>query len=510
MQQHWLAFPRRVRRKAGFAKVVGACSRAARDGFDYIWIDTCCIDKSSSAELSEAINSMFKWYAQAEVCYAYLVDVDLEEVRAAAASAMQNGVGSTAAARKRPGAGRNRCTMGGDGGGGGGGPCPFKERLKASRWFTRGWTLQELVAPERVVFLARGWETVGERAELAPLLSQITGIDLAVLSRNGLHGNGGRTAGFAVATLGAKAVSVVADGNSAMTQEDSAIDRHKPGDKDSDAEADAAWEEPLACTHSFVHSNGSCTYCGIAVSLDAIMAGFSVATKMSWAASRRTTREEDAAYCLLGLFGIHMPLLYGEGGARAFLRLQEEIIKRGGGSSSSGPAARDGGGGGCDQSILASYGVGEFSLPFYQSNLFAMGPGAFAGGRYRVHAALRGAGPGHTPLMALTNQGLQVEMHVCPCTVRWTTVSGNQWDLVDLWLGVLDCSLDNDFLSRPAILLERLSDENWTFRRVGYNLLFKILPNMQKSAIDLVMEDGSNRRFEGSVTRKTCSRQIQS
>jgi hypothetical protein len=92
----------KARAKAGFAKVEGACSLAASQGYDYIWIDTCCIDKSSSAELSEAINSMYRWYQWAKVCYAYLVDV-------------QN-----------------------------------PNQLEESKWFTRGWTLQELIAPSRV------------------------------------------------------------------------------------------------------------------------------------------------------------------------------------------------------------------------------------------------------------------------------------------------------------------------------------------------------------------------
>ena len=58
--------------RGAYLKVVYACEQALRDGYDYIWIDTCCIDKRSSAELSESINSMYAWYQQAAVCYAYL------------------------------------------------------------------------------------------------------------------------------------------------------------------------------------------------------------------------------------------------------------------------------------------------------------------------------------------------------------------------------------------------------------------------------------------------------
>ncbi|XXH05775.1 Arp complex subunit [Hypoxylon texense] len=62
-----------------YAKIRGCCEQAIRDGYDYVWVDTCCIDKGSSAELSEAINSMFAWYRDADICYVYLVDVPTGE-----------------------------------------------------------------------------------------------------------------------------------------------------------------------------------------------------------------------------------------------------------------------------------------------------------------------------------------------------------------------------------------------------------------------------------------------
>lgn len=65
----------RATTKAGYAKILGSCKQATLDGLKYIWIDTCCIDKSSSAELTEAINLMYRWYKNAHVCYAYLSDV---------------------------------------------------------------------------------------------------------------------------------------------------------------------------------------------------------------------------------------------------------------------------------------------------------------------------------------------------------------------------------------------------------------------------------------------------
>src|ERR1700743_2488330 len=57
--------------KRGLRKIQFTCRQALRDGSFYVWVDTCCIDKSSSAELSEAINSMFEWYRKSKICYAY-------------------------------------------------------------------------------------------------------------------------------------------------------------------------------------------------------------------------------------------------------------------------------------------------------------------------------------------------------------------------------------------------------------------------------------------------------
>ncbi|CZR67067.1 uncharacterized protein PAC_16966 [Phialocephala subalpina] len=187
----------------GYEKVSKACLVAAADGFDYVWIDTCCIDKTSSAELSEALNSMYRWYQEAEECYAYLADVPHNSV--------------------------NRVT-------GVTGP-----EFQKSRWFTRGWTLQELIAPLSVIFLDDEWQEFGTKSNLQRDISEITGIPGSFLLGDDL--------------------------------------RHA-----------------------------------------------SVAQRMSWASKRETTRTEDLAYCLMGLFGIYMPMLYGEG-ERAFIRLQEEIMR---------------------------------------------------------------------------------------------------------------------------------------------------------------------------------------
>ena len=187
--------------KAGHRKIRGCCNIAASDAFEYIWVDTCCIDKTSSAELSEAINSMYSWYRLSDVCYVYLADVS-----------SNLGLKATEVAIRR------------------------------SRWFTRGWTLQELIAPPSVIFYDAHWYELGTKDSLEILISKITRIDGRVL-------------------------------------------------RDADE-----------------------------------MEAFSIAQKMSWASMRITTRIEDIAYCLLGIFGVHMPMLYGEG-HHAFIRLQEEIMK---------------------------------------------------------------------------------------------------------------------------------------------------------------------------------------
>ncbi|GJC78530.1 vegetative incompatibility protein HET-E-1 [Colletotrichum liriopes] len=195
-----------VREKSGYLKVVNACSKARDDGLDYLWVDTNCIDKTSSAELSEAINSMFAWYEHAAVCIIYLADVEWEDGLIDKIHGHES--------------------------------LPFRN----SRWFTRGWTLQELLAPRKAFFFTKEWIEIGTKSELRFPVSKITGIDVTYLAENR-----------------------------------------------------KIWTA-------------------------------STAARMSWASKRHTTRYEDMAYCLLGIFDISMPLIYGEG-SKAFLRLQEEIIK---------------------------------------------------------------------------------------------------------------------------------------------------------------------------------------
>ncbi|OHF03222.1 hypothetical protein CORC01_01606 [Colletotrichum orchidophilum] len=191
--------------KIGFAKIQRTCALARQQGLQYAWIDTCCIDKSSSAELTEAINSMFKWYQRANVCYVWLSDL-----------IPSTNIYSDDGARE----------------------------LGTCRWFTRGWTLQELIASRTVQFYDQDWTLVGSKSGLLRQLHAVTAIDIDVLG----------------------------------------------GD-----------ERALTYT--------------------------TVAEKMSWAAGRDTTRIEDAAYCLMGIFDINMPLFYGEE-EKAFQRLQNEILAK--------------------------------------------------------------------------------------------------------------------------------------------------------------------------------------
>ncbi|KAK0628392.1 hypothetical protein B0T17DRAFT_477930, partial [Bombardia bombarda] len=202
--QEFTSSPALGQQKAGYIKITKMCEKAREMGIDYAWADTCCIDKTSSAALTEAINSMYEWYKYSSVCITYLEDLpgqalDVKEEE-------------------------------------------FLRALKQCRWFTRGWTLQELIAPESLKFYDAKWNFRGSKTFLRKDISVITGIDVEVLEKSDL------------------------------------------------------------------------------------LSTIPVGKRMSWASGRVTTRREDIAYCLLGIFGVNMPMLYGEG-HRAFFRLQEEIAK---------------------------------------------------------------------------------------------------------------------------------------------------------------------------------------
>jgi hypothetical protein len=124
----------------GYRKFTYTKRQAFQDGLQYFWVDTCCIDRSSSAELSEAINSMFAWYEKATKCYVYLSDVTLNNSRDSLSSES------------------------------------IDRSFAQSRWFTRGWTLQELIAPKRLEFFDNSWTLLGSKKTLAATISRITGI----------------------------------------------------------------------------------------------------------------------------------------------------------------------------------------------------------------------------------------------------------------------------------------------------------------------------------------------
>lgn len=223
--------PSKASLKKGFAKVQATCRMALSQHISYAWVDTCCIDKSSSAELSEAINSMFAWYRDAVVCYAFLEDFD-SEISGASSPGGSNSTDAFAGSEAP-----NKFLLGTESDFRG---C-FEQQLAKCRWFGRGWTLQELIAPDNVEFYDRKWVRFGSKKQLVKVLSLITGVNESVLE------------------------------------------------------------------------GGPC---------DDVPVG----RRMSWASFRRTTRVEDMTYCLLGIFDVNMPMLYGEG-KKAFVRLQEEIIK---------------------------------------------------------------------------------------------------------------------------------------------------------------------------------------
>jgi hypothetical protein len=188
--------------KGGYRKIFFCAAQAKRDGLDHFWVDTCCIDKANNTELSEAINSMFRWYQKATKCYVYLSDVEND-------------------------------TLDGEG----------ESAFKQSRWFTRGWTLQELLAPNSVEFFSSKKVRLGDKESLKDILHEITKVPVQAL-------------------LGSR------------------------------------------------------------------LSEYSVSERFSWAEDRHTTREEDRAYCLLGVFDVHLPLIYGERKENALDRLRDAVAAK--------------------------------------------------------------------------------------------------------------------------------------------------------------------------------------
>jgi hypothetical protein len=189
--------------KIGYQKLRFCGNQAKEHGLQYFWADTCCIEKSNEKELTTAINSMFYWYQRAARCYVYLSDVSI--------------TGETDL-----------------------GPVDWSLAFRHCRWFTRGWTLQELLAPKIIEFYSREYVMLGDKRSLEQVIYQTTGIPIEALQ--------GRQ-----------------------------------------------------------------------------LSDFSVEERLRWAEKRETTEEEDKAYCLLGIFAVSLPLVYGERYANAMKRLRREI-----------------------------------------------------------------------------------------------------------------------------------------------------------------------------------------
>ncbi|CCX05199.1 Similar to Vegetative incompatibility protein HET-E-1; acc. no. Q00808 [Pyronema omphalodes CBS 100304] len=272
--------------KSGYRKIKNACAQALRDGFEHIWIDTCCIDKISSAELSEAINSMYLWYRDSTVCYAYLGDA-----------------------------------------------------FETSKWFERGWTLQELIAPQMLCFMI----TNG-------ILSEKVFVTIQNLSDNGDY----------------------------------------------------------------------------------------IAEKMSWASERVTTRIEDTVYCLMGIFGIHMPILYGQK-ENAFYRLQREII-----NSSD------------DQTIFA-WGVNQSGYSIF-SGLLASSPRNFRGCAKvrRTNTLNQFFKPDLSPY-TITNIGMRIQLPLMSLPSKVT-------------VAILDATLDGNIIGISLAKGSKPNDPEWWMREDRYKL----------------------------------------
>ena len=196
------------RSTTGWQKIEFCKEQAIKNGIQYFWVDTCCIDKRNSAELIEAITSMFRWYQRAKKCFVYLSDVSSSKRRKHDPSAALR----------------------------------WEEQFEQSRWFRRGWTLQELIAPSTVEFFSQDGRRLGSKRSLEQKIHHVTGIAIEALRG-----------------------------------------------------------QPLRT--------------------------FTVQQRFDWAIDRETQREEDQAYCMLGIFDVSMVANYGETKERALGRLREEIEK---------------------------------------------------------------------------------------------------------------------------------------------------------------------------------------
>lgn len=214
------------RDKPGFKKIDFCAKQARRDNLEYFWVDTCCIDRTNSVELQEAIISMFRWYHGSKRCYVHLADVSLLVDNHAADG--EEAVSLTAD--------------------------DWEQEFRKSRWFTRGWTLQELLAPPEVEFFSAEGRLLGTKKTLVSILHSVSRIPLTVL-------------------------------------------------------------------------NG------------ASLSRISIVERFRWTRTRKTKKPEDKAYCLIGLFDISIPLIYGEGQKAAMYRLGRAIKEKFGAPKRSGSEA---------------------------------------------------------------------------------------------------------------------------------------------------------------------------
>ncbi|KAE9370202.1 hypothetical protein N431DRAFT_426617 [Stipitochalara longipes BDJ] len=347
--------------KPGYPKIPNTLKQAAaeKESPKHVWIDTCCIDKSNGAEISEEINSMYRYYQECTVCVAYMDDVENDD--------------------------------------------PYKEgsSFRKSAWFERGWTLQELIAPPKVMFFAKDWSLIGDRNKLAGLIEEITNIQQRVLKRS----------------------SKLFD-----------------------------------------------------------LKRFSVATKMSWAANRQTTKVEDRAYSLLGIFEINMPTIYGEG-ERAFERLQKKILK-----------LTD------DQSIFA---WGKDQMEIGEKSVFGMiatSPDHFSGSRDIAsqdydEGVLQKYGGFPNPEYSLSNFGLKIQLLVVPIP-----------DLIDIHVAVLKCRYQQD---NKAVVMFLGSQAKSTFApvrysRISFNRQLTHIANVAHMRLELkhLWISGTERQLQSVVAPK--------